>query len=114
MAFKVLTLLIFLSGCLSFKENSEALRSGSSSTYKNGSGFKGSLNLTKRKKLYIGDILSKYPNAKNITIVSGNRGSVSFHPNDLLGSSSVSVTYSSHYSILVTDGNQLIKIKKSK
>ncbi len=112
MAFKVLTLLIFFTGCLSFKENSETKKSENSLTQNPIN--KRSLNLTKRKDLYIGDVLLKYPHAKNITIVSGKRGSVSFQPEELYGSDKINVIYSNQYTILVTDDDHLIKIKRTK
>tara|TARA_B100000925_G_C22002884_1_gene472162 strand:- start:2196 stop:2534 length:339 start_codon:yes stop_codon:yes gene_type:complete len=110
MAFKVLTLLIFFTGCLSIKDNSQQSKiidSSNKSFY-----YKNSLNLTKREDLYIGDVISNYPNAESITIISSNRGSVSFHPDDLNGKNSINVTYSNEYKILITDGNKSIELIK--
>ncbi len=112
MVFKVLTLLIIFTGCLSIKDHSQSSKFEDSSTKY--PGFKKSLNLTKRTELDIEDLLSKYPNAENITIVSSNRGSVSFNPEELKGGTTVNVIYSNQYSIFITNENQLIKIKRVK
>ena len=106
MFFKVLTVTFFLTSCLIIKNNSDSTVNldlkPKIKTVKN------SLNLTKRKTLFLGDILYKYPRAKNITVVAPNRGSVSFHPEELNGGRNVNIIYSKYYDVFITNKNNSI------
>ena len=94
MFFKVITITIFFTSCLIVKDNSNS--TVNSEFIPKIDTVKNSLNLTKRKNLFIGDILYKYPSAKNITIVAPNRGSMSFHPEELNGGKNVNIIYSNY------------------
>ena len=106
MFFKVLIITFFFTICLVIKNNSDStVNSGLNPKTKT---LKNSLNLTKRKNLFLGDILYKYPSAKNITIVAPNRGSVSFHPEELNGGRNVNIIYSKYYDVFITNKNDSI------
>ncbi len=61
------------------------------------------LNLTKRQDIDLSNFLEKYKDVKRITIQSNNRGSLSFHVEELRGGSHVNVIYSNTYKIIIED-----------
>ena len=70
------------------------------------------VNFTNRTNLDLRKILNEFDNIKKIIITSGNRGSLSFSPHELNGSTFINVISSKTYDITIISNNGIITKRK--